>query len=249
LLSRTLEAGAEQEASAGRLDRARTLADEALRWAEAAGDAFTVAMAALGRAMAAQDAEELRERVELAASRLRRTGNVQQLGDLLGAAAYVALQHGSDADAKDYLRRALPLVNRVDDPYVFMLLRGNAGLAELLTGDPEAARAAFRDELELSRELVVLPFASEGLGGLAAVAAVGGDPERAARLSGAAAAHRYGEGADAVDARLESAFLAPARARLGEGAWEAIAAEGAALGFEDAIAYALDESAVSPATP
>jgi hypothetical protein len=131
-----------------------------------------------------------------------------------------------------------------------MLLRGNAGLAELLTGNAGAAAEAFREEFTLCRELVVLPFASEGLSGLAAVAAVRGDDERAGRLSGAASAHRYGEPTTAVDARLDAAFVAPARTRLEAEAWDAAARRGAALGFEDAIAYALDdESALTPARP
>ena len=71
-----------------------------------------------------------------------------------------------------------------------MLVHGNFGLAALLTGDTDAARDAFREELALCRELVVRPFATEGLLGLAGVAAVRGDIDRAARLVGAAAAHR-----------------------------------------------------------
>ena len=59
--------------------------------------------------------------------------------------------------------------------------------------------------------------------------------------SGAAAAHRYGEPQDAVDGRLDATFLEPARARCGADAWDAAVREGAALSFEDAIAYALDE--------
>ena len=80
------------------------------------------------------------------------------------------------------------------------------------------------------------------MAGLAAVAAVRDDDlDRAARLTGAAAAHRYDEPHDPVDARLDATFLEPARARCGADAWDAALREGAALSFEDAIAYALDE--------
>jgi hypothetical protein len=121
-----------------------------------------------------------------------------------------------------------------------MMLRGNFGLAGLLTGDTDAAGRAFREELELCRELVVLPFASEGLLGLAAVATVRGDDDRAARLSGAASAHLYGEPEDdPVPGRLDMAFFEAARTRHGPDAWEAAAREGRALSFEDAISYAL----------
>ena len=85
---------------------------------------------------------------------------------------------------------------------------------------------------------MVPPVASEGLKGLAAVR---GEDDRAARLAGAAAAHRYGEREDAVDARVNASFLKPARSRIGRDAWDVAAREGAALSFEDAIADALDQ--------
>jgi hypothetical protein len=160
---------------------------------------------------------------------------------MLASAAYQALCIGSDLDAKDFLNRAVPIVHGLDDPLLRMLLRGNLALAALLTGETDAARETFGDELRLSREFVILPFASEGLGGLAAVAAVHDDLHRSARLYGAAVAHRYGQPEDAVDARLEATFFTPARARCTADAWHATAREGAALSFEDAIAYALEE--------
>ena len=147
-------------------------------------------MAAFAKAMAASSDAELRERVGRAASLLESVGNVYHLADLLSSAAYVALCLGSDRDAKEFADRAIPIARELDNPYTWMMLRGNFGLAALLTGDTDAARGAFREELELCRELVVRPFASEGLLGLAAVAAVDGDADRAARLAGAAAAHR-----------------------------------------------------------
>jgi hypothetical protein len=61
-------------------------------------------------------------------------------------------------------------------------VRGNLGLAALFTGDTDAAERAFREELMLCRELVVLPIAFEGLRGLAAIAAGHGDGQRAAAL-------------------------------------------------------------------
>jgi hypothetical protein len=80
----------------------------------------------------------------------------------------------------------------------------------------------------------------EGLGGLAAVAVVHGDDERAATLVGAADAHRFDRHKDPVDVRLEAEFFGPARIRCGTGAWNTAAREGSALSFEAAIAFALD---------
>jgi hypothetical protein len=242
LLSQVLELRAVHEsAHVGRLDVAETLADEALQWASAAGDDWAIAKAASALAMAAQSVAELRKRVEVAASLLDRAGNVHDLADLLASASYAALTRGSDHDAIAFVGRAIPLAERLDVPFLWMLVRGNSALAALLTGDIDTARHGFREELKLCRELVVLPVAYEGLQGLAAVATVDGDVHRAARLSGAAAAHRYGQPEDALDARLRATFLDPARIRHGADAWDARAQEGAAHGFAHAIAYALGE--------
>ena len=157
-------------------------------------------------------------------------------------AAYRALCNGSDRDASDFACRATPLVRALGDRYLWMHLQRKVGLAALFTGDIDAARHAFREELAVARELVVLPAASEGLTGLAAVAAVHDELDRAARLAGAAATHRYDEPEAVVDARLHATFLAPARTRRGPDAWDTAVHEGAALSFDDAIAYALTDS-------
>jgi len=206
---------------------------------------WAIAMAAWARAQAAATAAELRERVDRAASLLEAVGNDYHLADLFHMATYRALCNGCDRDAREFAERAAPLVREVDHPYLWMLLRGKAGQAALLSGDTEVARQAFREALELCRERVVLPFAADGVTGLAAVAAAGDDDlDRAARLTGAAAAHHYDEPEDPVNVRLEATFLEPARARYGADAWDAGVREGAALSFEDAIAYALDERRV-----
>jgi len=44
-----------------------------------------------------------------------------------------------------------------------------------------------------------------------------------------------------VDARLRATFSEPARARFGADAWDAAVHAGAALDFQDAIAYALEQ--------
>jgi hypothetical protein len=198
-------------------------------------------MAAEARAVASDSAAELRERVGWAAALLEQVGNVYLLADLLTSAAYSALRHGSDRDAHEFVSRAIPIARQLD-PYGWMLLQGNLALAKLLTGNADAAREAFREELRLCLELGVLPLASEGLLGIAAIAAVHNDPHRAARLVGAAAAHSYGAPQQGIKARLDSAFLDPARSRHGADAWDTAVRHGAALSFEGAIAYALDEA-------
>jgi predicted ATPase/class 3 adenylate cyclase len=240
-LSRTLQPRVTSESLAQRVDAAEALAEEALHWATIAGDDWAIAIAAFGKAMAASTIAELRERVEWAASLLDDVGNVFHLANLLASAAYGAMGAGSDRDARELIERAIPIARRLDDPSLWMMVHGNFGLAALLTGEIDGARQAFREELRLCRELVVRPFASEGLSGLAAVAATRREDDRAARLAGAAGTFHYGQRYADVEDRLDAAFLEPARARCGVDAWNAAADEGAALSFEHAIAYALQE--------
>ena len=85
--------------------------------------------------------------------------------------------------------------------------------------------------------------AAEGLAGLAGIAAQRGDPERAARLLGAATAVGTAGDAD-VMSQFERRCFGPARAAYGEQRWNEAHAAGARMSLEQAIAYSL-----SPAAP
>jgi predicted ATPase/DNA-binding SARP family transcriptional activator len=234
----------------GRWELAARLADEALCCATAAGDQWLAAMASWSRLTAARSAEELRQRVEHTAAQLKDAGNVYHHASVFQMVGYALLCEHADDEATRYLQRAVPLVRQLNQPYLWTSLRQKAGLAALFTADTDAARLAFREQLALCRELVILPAASRGLAGLAAIATLEDELDRAARLTGAAAAHRYGEHQDAVDARLQATFAEPARARYGADAWDAALQAGTALDFQDAIAYALDETGrQQPARP
>jgi predicted ATPase/DNA-binding SARP family transcriptional activator len=242
MLSQALQQRVDHDMNFDRLDIADAVADEALHWAKEAGDEWEIAAASRGKAVAASSLDALRERVDEAASLLSDVGNVYQLAGLLSSAAYAALCLGSEHDATAFAARATPIARTLETGFERMINSGNLGLAALLTGDTDTASHAFREELTLCRDMVVPAVVFEGLTGLAAVAVVDGDGERAATLVGAADAHRYDRPDDAVDARLETVFFGPARTRSETEAWNTATREGSALSFEDAIAYALQES-------
>src|SRR3954451_4660038 len=146
ILSRTLQPRVTGEALAGRMSVAEALADDGLRCAMTAADDWTIAMAVFANAMAAPTIVEIRERVDRAATLLADVGNVYQLAGLLASAAYGALGSSSDRDAKELIERAIPVARQLDDPSIWVLLHGNLGLAELLTGDRYAASAALREQ-------------------------------------------------------------------------------------------------------
>jgi hypothetical protein len=166
-------------------------------------------MAGYATAMAASTIAEMRELADRAAALLDEVGNIYHLAMLLAASAYGELCLGSDRDAKELVDRATPLACALDDPQLWATLHGNSGLIALLTGDTDAAQRAFCEQLGLCREPVAPRFAGEGLLGLAAVAAVRDDADRAARLAGAAAAHRDNAPQDEVDARIDATFIQP----------------------------------------
>jgi predicted ATPase/DNA-binding SARP family transcriptional activator len=219
--------------------RAAVLAEEALVLAQTAGDEWRVAMAAHAKAMAVLTVTDLAASVESAAVLLERVGNVSVLADHYTSAAYMALHLDAGAEARAWARRAEPIARGLDNLTLWMVVCGNLGLTAILAGDVAAARDAFREQLAICRELVVPNWAREGLMGLAAVAVREGDDVRAARLAGAADAHRRGSSeGDAMAAKFDVVFFADVRARIGQ-AWDAAAADGGRLGFEDAVEYAL----------
>jgi hypothetical protein len=245
VLSRVLQDRVDHEATRDAPLAAR-IAEEAVTLARSAGDDWVIAQAYRARAGVAPTIDKLRSRVEHAASLLTGVGNVYEVCKLLGSAAYAALWEQRDRDAKQFAQAALIAARAVDDAFTWLFVQGNFGLPALLTGDTDAARHAFREELRLCGELVARPFATEALRGLAGVACVDGDLERAARLAGAATALRCGQ-EDPVDARIQSLFFDAARARVGTRAWDAAAREGAALSFVAAVAYGLqEETATTP---
>jgi non-specific serine/threonine protein kinase len=119
---------------------------------------------------------------------------------------------------------------------------GNIGLEALFTGDLDRARGAFDEQLRHCREHA-LWVAAEGLSGLAALAARQGDPERAARLLGAATGIGPWDADADVGAAIKHQFFDPARKRYGERRWSEAYAAGACLGFEEAIDLALSPEA------
>jgi hypothetical protein len=242
LLAKVLMASSIWWSMAGRSDAADAAADEALQCATAAHDEWEIADSWRCKARAATNLAQLHERVDRAGVLLQDVGNAVRLGQLFGDAAYAALAMGGERQARGFADRAAPIVRDLDNPgiWMFRTVSGVTGLAALLTGDTEAARDAFRDELALCRQLIALPIASEALLGLAAVAVIDGQLRHAARLRGAAAAHGYGRQPEDVPARIDAEFLVPARKRYGPEAWDTAVHEGAQLSFEDAVAYALD---------
>src|SRR5215207_1795180 len=121
----------------------------------------------------------------------------------------------------------------------------NLGWAALMRGNPQQAEALHRESLALSGQLGDKLVAAEALEGLACSASARGEAaERVARLFGAAESLRgtVGYRQETREKALREPYLVAARAQLSESRWDAAWAEGRRLGFEEAIAYALEKA-------
>ena len=218
-------------------ERRRALAAEALAFASEAGDDRLVALALRERAVTTQFEDGIGE-VEQAADAVRKLGSTRTLVSLYNDTAYAAIKAGRHEQAQPLLAQAVPLADELGEPFFSALVCGNVGLVALFADELDRATDAFAEALRLCREHVLTPIAAEPIGGLAAIASRRGDPERAARLLGAATA--LGPVGDAdVTAQLEERFFASARDTEH---WTHAHAEGARMGLEQAIALALDDA-------
>ena len=217
--------------------RRRALADQALELARRAGDDRIAARALTQRALAVAPVGGESELGEAVAA-LRKIGSSRELMWLYSNSAYNAIKQARPEHAGPLLAHALRLARELGDRSALAFVVGNAGLAALFMDDLERAHGAFDEQLSLCRDLVMAHAGSEGLGGLAAVETRLGNPERAARLLGAATAAGPVGDPD-VSAQLQERFFAPARSRLGARRWDEALAAGAEMSFEQAVAFAL----------
>jgi predicted ATPase/class 3 adenylate cyclase len=120
----------------------------------------------------------------------------------------------------------------------------NLGWAALVRGNLQQAEVLHRESLALSRQLGDKLVAAEALEGLACSASARGEAERVARLFGAAEALREAVGykQEPREHALREPYLVAARPRLSKARWNVAWAEGRRLGFEEAIAYALEKA-------
>ena len=220
-------------------ERMRALAEEALPYAREAGDDGLIADALAVRALSFRIVDVDAEIAEVAAL-YRKVGDSYGLIGVYNNAGYVAIGQGSYERAAEYLDEALVLAERTGEPLRRTWVYGNLGWVSLFTADLERAGDRFAEQLELCGEHGMSWLAAEGICGLAAVAVCQGEPERAARLLGAAES-LAAVLSDAVGVRLEQEFFTPARERIGEEHWRAAYADGAGLGFDEAVSLALGD--------
>ena len=235
--------------------RAAALEEKSLVVARATGDARAIADAlhSLGQVVVSQG-----DYGRAAALYEEALALYRGLGGSLAAFALVNLgvataQRGEAERAGELLETGLAEHRARGNTWgVGFALRALGDLART-RGDHAEAIARFRGCLVAWNERGYPRGIAYGLIGLAAVAADGGQPERAARLLGAADVlrERFGCALWATERAAHEAAVGAARAALGEAAFAAAWEEGRALPFTDARAdvMALAASTLEPPPP
>ena len=142
----------------------------------------------------------------------------------------------------------LALARKTGDILGIELLLLGLGLAALHQNDYERARAFCREILDTSLPLDHKHSTVASLHILASAAGAQGQAVRSARLWGAAEALREAIGVDLapVERTAYARYIAAARSRLGEAAWQAAWAEGRTLSPSEAVEYGLPVDEPAP---
>jgi predicted ATPase/class 3 adenylate cyclase len=233
----------------GSLERSREVADEALAVGEAEDDpVITVrALAAHARIDATEGALETAiERHERALEIARRFDEPwahRAVGLLLGGLAEAYRAQGDLERSRSLNMEAIELTTARGNITVQDMYQFNLGQTELELGNPAAARDHYREALLLAVRFGKRLAPMYGLFGLAQVAMVEGEPERAARLFGAAEALRDSMGAvlEDVDRDLYERNVAATKDALTDDAFKTAWSEGRAMDLETASQLALSD--------
>jgi predicted ATPase/transcriptional regulator with XRE-family HTH domain len=158
-----------------------------------------------------------------------------------------ALLHaGRTEEADATLREGLRLYRELGDDIFAARVTNIRAQAALVGQEFDAANGLAREALSVAAEQEERQGIAEGLETLAAVAAARAQPDRAARLSGAAAAIR-----DTIASRptfevaITGPFLESVRKTVAEKRWLESWEAGRALSAESAVAYAVDSSSAA----
>jgi predicted ATPase/class 3 adenylate cyclase/Tfp pilus assembly protein PilF len=238
---RTLGITAERE---GDYERATGLHEESLALYRETEDKWSIAasLISLGNILVARDEHERAKEIYREALILsRESGDPEQYATGLANLGYEHLLEGDHEQATALNEEAARLYRDRGSRGGLVYALDNLAWAALVRGDHERAKALHEETLALCRELGDKLIGSESLEGLACAAAARGEDERSARLFGTASTLGYQQAP--AERALREPYLTDARSRLEEAAWKVAWAEGQAMTFEEAVAYALEEEA------
>ena len=224
---------------------ARALLEESLALFRELGDesGMAAALVTLGQvAVMQEDAAWATALLEEGLALSREVGNLESMGWALNHLGHVAQLRGEYGRARRLHEESLPLFREIDEQYAGVAeAHRDLGETALAEGDAALATTHFTEALQWFRRFRWLAGVSWCLAGLAGVAALNEEPERAAWLWAAAEALRQSIGTREAPASraTRERLIAQAREQLGEAAFAAAWEKGQAASTEQAIAEAL----------
>ena len=244
----------------GDFGAARLRVEEALALRRTLADKMRIARSLELLASIANDQGDYatsRARYAEAVALTRELGNPAELAVMLNNVGWQAYVAGDDARALVLLEESLALLRHAGDTtWRLAVTLVSLGPVLIVHADYARAGALLREGLRLAQHQRTRSHLMWGLEGLAWLAApegmTRGQPvagaERAARLFGAAAAWRETafELLTPAERSVQEHHVAIAQVHLDEAAWQAAWAEGRAMPLEQAVAYALEETATFP---
>ena len=229
----------------GNEESERRFAERACEHARLAGDEALLGNA-LARRVRSRPAAERPAALEELTALLTRSGNYRQVQVAHNNCGDMAIKEGRIDEALNLFEVAEAAAAKASTPWLTMRLVSNIAVAHLFDGNHTAARERFAQVLELR---AIQGFDStQGwcLAGLAVLAALDDQLERAALLLGAAQATGYGVPDDVVlEEQIERDYFGPARARLGETVWARAEHSGRNLPDEQVVVHARETAGLA----
>lgn len=171
-------------------------------------------------------------------------GDRERLASSLNNLAVNESARGNLDVALDHIVRASAIADETGDKFLKANILDTVGRINLRLGNHEIARRSYRESLTISSDFKDTMNIADGLEGLALMA--GGDAVRAVVLVSAAEAIRASSGAEPTHEWSVEVVegIAGAKARLGRNGTDAARRQGMAMTMEEAVRFALGESAV-----
>jgi predicted ATPase/DNA-binding CsgD family transcriptional regulator len=227
------------------LDMGKPLFIQALDVSRELGDRpqMAWALALLGYTML-RDSQASTPIVEESLALFRDLHHQPGMAQALNILGEIARFSGDDSRARRMYEECLAISQQTGERRRIVFMYNNLAFIALHQGEAERARDLGRQGLQLADVMNNKLLLATALGIFAGALGALGQPQRSARLLGAAegALMRLGAFLQPNDQREIDAMTAAVRAQLDEATFQAAWAEGRALTLEQAVAQALDES-------
>ncbi len=174
----------------------------------------------------------------------RELGDKRDIAIALNNLGYAAHSQGDFDRASLFYEESLALQRGGADRHVLALLLNNMAYIAQQKGEYGRATSLYAESLELIRQVGDKKLAADCLVGVAGIAGARGDAAKVARLLGVVDVllDFVGSQLEKIERAEYDRSVTAARAQLGEEEFAKVWAEGQAMSFEQAIAYALENT-------